>query len=128
MGLLSLIREHGDAIEADLAFRGYDLLDLWRGKLSPRKVDVLIRGLPADSATRMAMNERQPLWSRTDFILADLVDATNSVAWVSANKDVERRNQSKFPDPYPRPGADKGHKATITAADLLAFRERTRRD
>lgn len=104
---------------------------MWRGTLSPRKVDVLIRGLPADSATRMAMNDREPLWSRTDFILADLVDATNSVAWISANKDVERRRQSSFPEPYPRPGTKKaGAKRTakISAADLLAFRERTRKE
>lgn len=93
-------------------------------------MDVLIRGLPADSATRMAMNESQPLWSRTDFILADLVDAANATAWVTANKDVERRNQSKFPEPYPRPGMEKAgkKKANITAADLLAFRERTRKE
>lgn len=109
-----------------MAFRGFDLLDMWRGTLSPRKVDVLIRGLPADSATRMAMNKGQPLWTRTDFILADLIDASNGVAWCVANKDVPSKSQSKFPKPYPRPGMDEV-KAKITAADLLAFRERTRR-
>lgn len=101
---------------------------MWRGKLSPRKVDVLIRGLPADSATRMAMNESQPLWTRTDFLIADLIDTTNSVAWVTANKDVPRKDQGKFPDPYPRPGMEKAAgKAKISAADLLAFRERTKK-
>lgn len=114
-----------------MAFRGFDLLDMWRGTLSPRKVDVLIRGLPADSATRMAMNERQPLWSRTDFILADLIDATNSVAWITANKEVPKRNQSKFPEPYSRPGMEKAgaHRtAKISADALLSFRERTRKE
>lgn len=104
---------------------------MWRGTLSPRKVDILIRGLPADSATRMAMNERQPLWSRTDFILADLVDAMNSVAWIMANREVPKAKQSKFPAPYPRPGADKAsgkRGSTISADDLLAFRERTRKE
>jgi hypothetical protein len=104
---------------------------MWRGTLSPRKVDVLIRGLPADSATRMAMNERQPLWSRTDFILADLVDATNSVAWIAANKEVPKARQTKFPEPYSRPGMAKAgaaRTAKIDATDLLAFRERTRRE
>lgn len=98
---------------------------MWRGTLSPRRVDVLIRGLPPDSATRQAMNG-EPLWSRTDFILADLVDSTNSVQWTIANKDQERRNRQPTPEPYPRPGLKKSTKKEITAADLLAFRERTK--
>jgi hypothetical protein len=129
MGLLALIREHGDAIEADLAFRGFDLLDMWRGTLSPRRVDVLVRGLPPDSATRMAMNDREPLWSRTDYILADVFDAVQGTNWIIANKDVEKEhNRSKHPTPYPRPGgAAQSTKKEITAADLAAFRERTKR-
>lgn len=126
---MALIRLHGDAIEADLAFRGFDLLDMWRGKLTPRKVDVLIRGLPPDSATRMAMNEGEPLWGRTDHILADLVDAMNSNTWVLANHEAAKKDRSPFPEPYPRPGmVAPSKKREITAADLLAFRERTRRD
>lgn len=74
----------------------------------------------------MAMNDRQPLWSRTDFILADLIDATNAVAWLTANHDVARAQRSKYPDPYPRPG-DKPKGYAVTAEKLLAFRERTRR-
>lgn len=126
MGLLALIREHGDAIEADLAFRGFDLLDLWRGRLTARKVDVLIRGLPPDSATRIALNGRDPLWTRTDHVLADLVDSVNSVAWITANHDRKRSEQTKFPEPYPRPGLVTT-KHEVTAAALLAFRERTAR-
>ncbi|WP_326792045.1 hypothetical protein OHA79_09595 [Streptomyces sp. NBC_00841] len=126
---MALIREHGEAIEADLGFRGYDLLDMWRGKLSPRKVNVLVRGLPPDSATRMAMNGGEPLWGRADHILADLVDATNSNTWVVANREASKKERSPFPDPYPRPGdAEVPSKREITAADLLAFRERTRKD
>lgn len=101
---------------------------MWRGTLSPRKIAVLIRGLPADSATRMAMNKSEPLWSRTDFILADLVDATNSVGWIAGNKDVPRKDHSKYPEPYPRPGMAKAGEAKVSAAALLAHRERTRRE
>lgn len=99
---------------------------MWRGRLSPRRVDVLIRGLPPDSATRQALNEGEPLWTRTDFILADLVDATNGVQWTVANKDVERRNRQQLPEPYPRPGLKRRKRKEITAAELLAFRERTK--
>lgn len=102
---------------------------MWRGTLSPRKVDVLIRGLPADSATRMAMNDGQPLWTHTHWLLADLIDATNGVAWQVQNKDVPRQYQVKPPKPYPRPGSEAASsKAKISAAELLAFRERTRRE
>ncbi|WP_328546789.1 hypothetical protein [Streptomyces platensis] len=88
---------------------------------------VLIWGLPPDSATRQAINKGRPLWSTTDYLLADLVDSTMHTTWAIANKDVPRHEQSKPPRPYPRPGADDPKKAKITAAALLAFRERTRR-
>jgi hypothetical protein len=85
----------------------------------------MIRGLPPDSATRIAMNGQEPLWSRTDYILADLIDSNNGVAWLVANRDVPKRNQSSYPESYPRPGAETKPKKSITAADLKAFRERT---
>ncbi len=71
------------------------------------------------------MNEGQPLWSRTDFILADLVDAANAMTWVTANRELARHERQPYPEPYPRPGLKP--KKTITAADLVAFRERTKR-
>ncbi|MFJ9961078.1 hypothetical protein [Streptomyces avermitilis] len=71
----------------------------------------------------MAMNEGQPLWSRTDYLIADLIDATNTCTWMVQNKDIPRRNQSKFPDPYPRPGD--APKKKISAAALESFRQRT---
>lgn len=88
---------------------------------------MLIWGLPPDSATRQAINRNEPLWSRTDFILADLVDAAQYTSWCVANKNVARKDQSELPKMYPRPGDDSGpKKALITADALLAFRERTR--
>lgn len=96
---------------------------MWRGTLSPRRVDVLIRGLPPDSATRMALNGSEPLWARTDFILADLWDAMN---WNTAvTIGVAAGKEPAQPTPYPRPGDKPKH--TITAADLVAHRERTSR-
>lgn len=76
----------------------------------------------------MAMNKDQPLWGRTDFILADLIDATNATSWYVTNKDVPKKNQSKFPEPYPRPGLAKAGESKVTAEQLLAHRKRTRRD
>lgn len=87
---------------------------------------VLIWGLPPDSATRQAINKGKPLWSTTDFLLADLIDATQNNTWAVANKDIAKKDQSKPPKPYPRPGMDEPKKARITAAALMAFRERTK--
>lgn len=51
IGLCLLIRDHGDVVEADLAFQGIDLRDLHLpnggpSRLTPRRLLVLIRGLP----------------------------------------------------------------------------------
>lgn len=53
IGLARLIRDHGDAVEADLAFRGIDVRDLWRhgSGMTLRRLAVLVFNLPADSAT-----------------------------------------------------------------------------
>lgn len=55
-----MIREHAGAVEADLAFRGIDLRDFWlpfggHSRLSWRRLLVLARGLPYDSATRTSL-------------------------------------------------------------------------
>jgi predicted transcriptional regulator len=70
---LRLLDEHGDAIEADLQ-RHYriDLCDFYRGELSPRRLGVLIRYLPVDSALVAALNDGKPGWALTDHLLADL--------------------------------------------------------
>ena len=72
----------------------------------------------------MAMNEREPLWSRTDHILADLIDVTNYNTWALVNKDHEPRNRSKLPEPYERPGMAKSE-PVITADKLRDFARRT---
>ncbi|MET9425649.1 hypothetical protein ABZY06_33935 [Streptomyces sp. NPDC006540] len=74
----------------------------------------------------MAMNNREPLWSRTDHMIADLIDSTTALRWLIANKDVPENRRRPFPDPYPRPG-DKPKKHVVTAEALAAFRERTRK-
>lgn len=64
---------HGDAIEADLhRFYHLDLLDFERGDLSVRKLAVLVRQLPADSALSRALNGGEPPMTRSEHFLADL--------------------------------------------------------
>lgn len=88
---------------------------------------MLIRGLPPDSATRQSFNKGKPLPTLTEIILADIFDATQHTTYAVANKNVPREKQSQPPKPYPRPWAEE-RKSKITAAALLAFRERTRRE
>lgn len=52
---MALVVEYHEELEQDL-LPGIDLLDLWRGRLSFRRVELLIRHLPGDSKTFRAMN------------------------------------------------------------------------
>jgi hypothetical protein len=73
MGLYRLLGEHGDEIEADLLrFYRVDLLDFYRGTLSARRLGVLVRQLPVQSALVRSLNDGRPPWSVTDHLIADL--------------------------------------------------------
>lgn len=49
-----------------------DLLDFYRGTLSARRLGVLVRQLPSESALSRALNGNEPPWQRTDHLIADL--------------------------------------------------------
>lgn len=61
IGLARLLRDHGDAVEADLAFRGIDLRDLWRpgSGLTLRRLHVLVRALPPEALLWAVMREAE---------------------------------------------------------------------
>lgn len=50
--LAATLRDFGDEVEASLAYTGVDVLDLWRGRLSFRRLLVLLKYLPDEA----------PLW------------------------------------------------------------------
>lgn len=52
-----------------------DLLDFWRGRLSPRRLAVLITGLPSESATIRALSGDAADWTLTNHLLADVFAA-----------------------------------------------------
>lgn len=61
-----------------------DLCDLWRGKLSLRKLRVLIEHLPGDCASARAFAEiTGPLasWSLTDALLGRVADELTAFRW-----------------------------------------------
>jgi hypothetical protein len=61
-----------------------DLLDVWRGTLSLRRLRVLVEALPADSATAYALTGASgPLtaWSLTDVLLGRVTDELAALRW-----------------------------------------------
>lgn len=68
-----LLRDHEDAVEADLQrFYGVDLGDVWRGDLSVRRLWVLLSHLPPGSAVWSLENKIPHGYALTDFLLMDL--------------------------------------------------------
>lgn len=94
-------------MEADLArYHHIDLVDLYRGELSLRKVHVLVTHLPHDSALVKTLSDA-PVFGLTDYLLADL--------WVL----LAKANFQDMPDRHPwldTPGdAPKGKRERMLA-------------
>jgi len=108
MAVVRVIREFQDALEADLMeFFQVDLLDLWRGQLSLRKIGVYIDSLmkkPGKSILLMAMDERSS-WSESDYLLARVSDALELSNYLFIKANAEEAEDLELPTPITRPGA-----------------------
>lgn len=63
-------------MEADLQrYYGVDLADLWRGRLSLRKISVLVTHLPPGSAVWATESDLDYGWTLTDILLSDVFHA-----------------------------------------------------
>ncbi|WP_346176789.1 hypothetical protein [Streptomyces cuspidosporus] len=101
------MEEHAEALEADLLrYYGVDLLDWHRGALSSRRLAVLVRHLPPDSAFVRAREGEAAEWGLTDHLLAAVVDHLAIANWMfaSVNRD-EYADPPETPVPVPRPAA-----------------------
>jgi len=89
-----------------------DLLDWHRGRLSSRRLAVLVRHLPRDSATLREIHADAADWSVTDYLLANAVDQLAEANWMFAtvNRD-EDADAPEYPKPVPRPGAGEPEQA-----------------
>lgn len=76
-----------------------DLLDLWRGGLSLRRVSVLLAGLPIESATSRALAPEFIGWTVDSFLLAQVIDTLQAANWQRGGDEHTPR-----PKPFPRPG------------------------
>ncbi|MFI1681458.1 hypothetical protein [Streptomyces sp. NPDC020607] len=101
------VDEHAEALEADLLrFYGLDLLDWHRGRLSSRRLALLIRHLPQEGAVARETEGEAAEWSVTDYLLAHVVDQLADANWMFAtvNQD-EDADPLDPPSPIPRPGS-----------------------
>lgn len=113
---------------------------MWRGKLSWRRLGVLIKHLPMESATKTALRNAAPeselrkavdgdygSFSQTHMMLAEMIDTLNWLKWAKTEDGADNKNQ---PEPYPRPGVKRrGVGSTATpagSADVISLLERIR--
>lgn len=82
-----LLREYHEEIEASLLMlpTPVDLLDFWRGKITPRRLWLLIKHLPRESPFVQAIAPGAA-WGPTEHLIADLLD--NYVAVHAGEKAV----------------------------------------
>lgn len=81
---------------------GVDLVDLWRGRLTLRKLRVLVEHLPPDSATSYALageNGALSGWRLTDVLLGRLADelALYRWQWEAAHIDTKKSRHRARP-------------------------------
>jgi hypothetical protein len=94
-------------LEADLLRHyGVDLLDWHRGRLSSRRLRVLIEHLPPGSSLARAMHGEAAAWTTTEHLLAAVVDQLAVANWMFAtvNRDADAE-PLPYPEPVARPGA-----------------------
>lgn len=100
------MNEHGDEIMADfLSEYGIDILDLFRGRLSPRRALALVEQLPLTSrfATAQRGGVQHYGWDRQTYLLADIFDAIASLMYVTVAVNSKDPKKLNAPDRYPRP-------------------------
>ncbi|MEV5444978.1 hypothetical protein AB0N23_20930 [Streptomyces sp. NPDC052644] len=83
-----------------------DLLDWHRGRLSSRRLAVLVRHLPRDSALAREVHGEAADWTATDYLLATAVDQLAEANWMFATvHQDEDAEPLEYPTPVPRPSA-----------------------
>lgn len=100
-GLVEFLREHGAAVEADLQHHyGIRLSDLTTGRLSWRRLRVLLDGLPLACEVNRELHGDVADWSTSDYLAALQVDALQVANWQRSTDGSTGRNR---PKPLRRP-------------------------
>lgn len=96
-----------------------DLLDLWRGTMTPRKAATLAMALPQGAAVWIAAGS-DSAWSMESHMLAGITDALQGANWQRSD------GKSPAPNPLPRPGDEARAKSKTSAVASQAERFRAR--
>ena len=119
-GLAGFLREHGEAVEWDVAryWPGRRLLELYRGEMSWRELRVFLRFLPPDSATARSVRASTPeedAWPLERQLLASVVDAVReqTFAMVKLHGDPKKTGRMKPPEPIERPGVEPRRRSNV---------------
>jgi len=111
VALSRLLVDYEDDIEADLARfypRDADQLEaFWDGRLSWRRLWVLVSRLPRDAATVIAtLGPEQAAWSTEVELLAKAVDELAVGNWLFASANRGKAPEPPRPEPISRPFDD----------------------
>lgn len=93
-------------------FYGLDLADVWRGRMTFRRLHTLLEFLPADSAfiySLAEVDEARARWSLSDLLLGAAVDTLNRLQWLYTEV---HRDPKKSPRPEPQPESVLPHAST----------------
>ncbi|MFK0295475.1 hypothetical protein ACIQU6_34090 [Streptomyces sp. NPDC090442] len=103
------MRDYSEELEADLLeFFGIDLLDLWRGELSLRRLHVLISSLLArqGSGALVRAIDESAMWSHESHLLARISDSLEAANWLFIRANSAEDTDIDPPQPMWRPGAE----------------------
>jgi hypothetical protein len=120
MWTVRVVRDFGDELEADLLeFFRVDLLDLWRGRLSLRRVSVLVRSLAhkPGRSTWLATVDESAAWSVHDYLLARVSDALGLSNFLFIKANSEDSGGLEIPQAIPRPGTAEPEQTAPEFAD-----------
>lgn len=119
-----------------------DLLDLYRGDLTPRKLGVLVDGLPPESLTMTAIRNSAPeprgdepvtefdaaqgRWSSAEMLMATMIDEIRLLRWTYVSAHAKNGGGAP-PEPVRRPGGTaRRPRSRLTAEQRRALDPRLR--
>jgi hypothetical protein len=118
---VALVIEYHEELEHDLRGRNLDLLDLWRGRLSFRQLDMEIKHLPTGSLFFRTFDPDSAFadsWQTSDYLLAlvvDLIGKANFQQWKPLERPAQAAARRRADDARRRALIEK-YEAKVAAA------------
>jgi hypothetical protein len=109
--------EYAEALEADLLrYYGVDILDYHRGRLSARRLRVLVQHLPREAALVRGVYGEAADWGLAEHLLGVAADEFAIGNWLFASAHTEESaDRPERPRPIPRPGIEAAEATTAAA-------------